>query len=235
MADQSSLATVLATRPSACARTRIRVLVAERHQLVRREIQGILQGDPEIAVVAEGSDGRVTLAAARRVRPHVVILDGTFPDLDGATATREFGRTVADVRVLLVGRDADPETVRTGLRAGAAGYLLKDALDVELIAAVKAVAAGGRFLSAAVERLVVENCVRPATSRGDPDAFSRLTGREREILQLIAEGRTRSDIGHVLALSPSTVDTHRQSMMAKLDLHNVAQLVRFAIRRKLVR
>ena len=212
----------------------IRVLLVDDHTLVRRSLARVLERDPAIRVVGEAADGRAAVRSAQALHPTVVVMDVNLPILNGIDATRAITGAAPDVRVLMLSMHADEVYVRAALQAGTSGYLVKDTADVDLIAGVRSVARGERYLGSAVQRLLVEGCAQ-APGGADTDGFARLSGREREIVQLIAEGLKTREIALFLDLAPKTVETHRKSLMEKLDLHNVAQLVRFAVRSGVVR
>jgi len=213
---------------------KLRVLLVDDHTVVRQGLRRILASDEHIEIVGEAGDGRTAVDLAHRLEPDVVVMDVALPELNGIEATRQLAKRAPKVHVLMLTMHADDVYVRQSLKAGARGYLLKDSEDLDLIKAVKAVGAGGSFFSPAVSRVVLSGYLgdRPA-GEGD-SALGRLTDREREVLQLIAEGKTNKEIGVVLSLSVNTVETHRKHLMEKLDLHNTAELVRFAIRERLV-
>ena len=213
---------------------KLRVLLVDDHTVVRHGLRRILASDEQIEIVGEAGDGRTAVELAHRLAPDVVVMDVALPELNGIEATRQLTKRAPNVHVLMLTMHADDVYVRQSLKAGARGYLLKDSEDLDLIKAVKAVGAGGSFFSPAVSRVVLSGYLgdRPAAENDDP--LGRLTDREREVLQLIAEGKTNKEIGVALALSVNTVETHRKHLMEKLDLHNTAELVRFAIRERLV-
>ncbi len=211
-----------------------RVLLVDDHTLVRQGLRRILESDPGIEIVGEAGNGRTAVELTAQLRPDVVVMDITLPELNGIEATRQITKRDANTRVLIVSMHADHASVRQSLKAGARGYVLKNAEDLELLKAVKVVYRGGSFFSPAVSKLVLVGYLGDTASRGFEDNLALLTGREREVLQLIAEGKTNKEIATDLSVSPNTVESHRQRMMERLDLHNTADLVRFAIRNKLV-
>jgi two-component system response regulator NreC len=213
---------------------KLRVLLVDDHTVVRHGLRRILASDGQIEIVGEAGDGRTAVELAQRLRPDVVVMDVALPELNGIEATRQLAKRAPNVHVLMLTMHADDVYVRQSLKAGAHGYLLKDSEDLDLIKAVKAVGAGGSFFSPAVSRVVLSGYLgdRPVGESDDP--LGRLTDREREVLQLIAEGKTNKEIAGALSLSVNTVETHRKHLMEKLDLHNTAELVRFAIRERLV-
>jgi two-component system response regulator NreC len=184
--------------------------------------------------VGEAGDGRQAVELAQKLQPHVVVMDVALPELNGIEATRQVTKRLPGVHVLMLTMHADDVYVRQSLKAGARGYLLKDSEDLDLIKAVKAVGAGGSFFSPAVSRVVLSGYLSDRTPGEGDDPLGRLTDREREVLQLIAEGKTNKEIAVVLSLSVNTIETHRKHLMEKLDLHNTAELVRFAVRERLV-
>jgi two-component system response regulator NreC len=214
---------------------RITVFLVDDHMLVRRGLRTILDADPELTVVGEAADGLTALAACRRIRPRVVVMDVSLPSMNGIDTARRLTDAVPETRVLILSMHAQELYVRESLKAGAKAYLLKDDADRELIAGVKAVAAGRLYFSPAVERLVVAGVVDDVAARPGRDQFWSLTGREREVMQLIAEGRNTRQIARMLGITAATVNAHRGAAMAKLGLHNTAEIVRFAVRSGVVR
>lgn len=213
---------------------RLRVLLVDDHTVVRQGLRRILASDEQIEIVGEAGDGRTALELAQRLQPHVVVMDVALPELNGIEATRQLAKRAPAAHVLMLTMHADDVYVRQALKAGARGYLLKDSEDLDLIKAVKAVGAGGSFFSPAVSRVVLSGYLGDRLPGDRDEPLARLTDREREVLQLIAEGKTNKEIAAALSLSVNTVETHRKHLMEKLDLHNTAELVRFAIRERLV-
>jgi DNA-binding NarL/FixJ family response regulator len=201
----------------------IRVLVVDDHLLVRRGFRRMLEDDPQITVVAEAGDGPEAVELAFIERPNVVVMDFALPSMNGATATRKIVAGVPETAVLILSMHSEPAYVRNCLDAGARGYLLKNAMDLELVEAVKTLAAGGTVLD---PRVVLS-----------PDASDRppvLSPREMEVLQLIVNGKSNKDIATILKLSVNTVAVHRANIMQALNIHNTAELVVYAIRNGLV-
>jgi DNA-binding NarL/FixJ family response regulator len=215
------------------------VLLVEDHTLVRAGIRALLQNLAGIEVVAEASDGREALRLIKTYQPDVVLMDIAMAGLNGLEATARVTKEFPPVRVIILSMHSNEEYVAQALRAGAAGYLLKDAVAAELELAVTAVARGETYLSPAVSKHVIADYLRRAGG-GEAGGGSELppsdplTPRQREILQLIAEGRSTKEIASTLHLSVKTVETHRTQLMARLDIHDVAGLVRYAIRIGLV-
>lgn len=208
---------------------KIRVLLADDHALVRQGFRLILSAQPDIEIVGEAGNGRETLELVEKLRPDVVVMDVAMPEMNGIEATRRLAALAPRTRVLALSMHKDSVYVREILRAGARGYLLKDAFDRDLVAAVRAVAAGEGYLSPAVSEAVLSDYRRHVS-----DPLDLLTSREREVLQLIAEGKTNKEIASILNLSVYTVDAHRGRIMEKLNVHTVSELVRFAVRAGLV-
>ena len=201
----------------------ITVLLVDDHGLVRRGFRRMLEDEPDIQVVGEASDGNDAVEAAARLHPAVVVMDFALPSMNGAVATRCILKTRPETAVLILSMHSEPSYVRTCLDAGARGYLLKNAMDLELVDAVKRVAAGERVLDQRLGSL----------AEREEDAPS-LTTRELEVLQLIVLGRSNKEIAALLGLSANTVAVHRANIMQALDIHNTAELVVYAIRKGLV-
>ena len=208
---------------------RIRILLADDHAVVRQGFKMILNAQADMEIVGEAGNGRQAVELAEQLRPDVVVMDVSMPELNGIEATRRLASSVPHARVVALSMHKDSVYVREILRAGARGYLLKDAVDEDLIAAVRAVSRGEGYLSPGVADAVLTDYRQHVS-----DPIDLLTTREREVLQLIAEGKTNKDIATLLKLSVYTVDAHRGRIMEKLNLHSTGELVRFAIRKGLV-
>jgi DNA-binding NarL/FixJ family response regulator len=215
--------------------SRLRILLADDHTVVRQGLRKILEAKPQWEVVAEAADGREAVRQAEEFKPDIAIVDVAMPLLNGIEAVRQIVRKVSGTRVLVLSMHNDEAYVTQMLRAGAAGYLLKDSADVDLLQAVEAVAAGKSFFSPAIARVIADDYVRQLEDRGASDRYELLSEREREIFQLIAEGKTNKEIAALLFLSPSTVDTHRSRIMEKLDVHSAAEIVLYAVRKGVIR
>ena len=212
--------------------TRLRVLLADDHTLVRAGLRKLLESMPEIEVVGEADDGLALLQLAQQLQPNLVLMDIAMPGLNGLETTARLGKTQPDVRVIILSMHQNEEYVRQALRNGAVAYLLKDSAPMELELALKAVLRGETYLSPAVSRGIVTDYVQRL--RADEQPGDALTPRQREVLQLVAEGHSTKEIARRLDLSVKTVDTHRSQLMKQLDIHEVAGLVRYAMRNGLI-
>ena len=228
LANLATFAAMPSARP-------IAVLLVDDHTLVRRGLRSILGAQPGIMVVGEAADGLTAVASSRRLAPAVVVMDVTLPELNGIDATRRITEADGRVRVLMLSMHANEVYVRESLKAGASGYVLKDGADTELVAGIDAVASGRRYFSPSIERLLIEGCLKRAANDDAEERFWSLTGREREVMQLIAEGRNTRQIARMLGVAVATVASHRAATMEKLGLHNTAEIVRFAVRSGVVR
>ena len=213
---------------------KLRILLADDHTLMRQGLRKILEACPDWEVVAEASTGREAVREALSAEPDVVILDIGMPLLNGIEATRQILRRRPNTRVLILSMHADEAYILRALQAGARGYLLKDSADTDLIRGVTAVAAGKSFFSPAVASVMLDDHVRRMAEKGIADRFDSLSEREREIFQLVAEGHSNKEIADLLSVGPATVETHRAHILQKLDVHNTAELVLYAVRRGLV-
>ncbi|MGA2737889.1 MAG: response regulator transcription factor [Bryobacteraceae bacterium] len=210
-------------------REKIHILLADDHAVVRQGFKMILAAQPDMEIVGEAGNGREALDLAGQLQPDVIVMDVAMPELNGIEATRRVAEVSPRSRVLALSMHKDSVYVREILRAGARGYLLKDSIASDLLAAVRAIARGEGYLSPGVSDAVLNDYRRHVT-----DPIDLLTSREREVLQMIAEGKTNKDIATVLNLSVYTVDAHRGRIMEKLNVHSVTDLVRFAVRCGLV-
>jgi DNA-binding NarL/FixJ family response regulator len=208
----------------------IRILIADDHGIVAEGLKHLIEAQPDMQVVALVGDGREAVQQAREVQPDVVLMDLSMPELNGADATRAILERDAKCRVIVHSMYAQREYVRRALKAGAAGYVVKRSAAKEVVEAIRAVHAGQRYLSPRVADVVLEDY----TDDKQDDLLSRLSAREREVLQLLAEGRTGAQIAERLSLSQKTVETYRARLVEKLGIRDLAGLVRFAIQRGLV-
>lgn len=207
----------------------MKILVADDHTLVRAGLTSLIARLPEMEVVGEAADGRQALRMVRDLQPDMVLMDIAMPGLNGLEAAERIHGIHPQTKIIILSMHASEEYVAQALKAGASGYLLKDAATSELEMALKSVAAGQFYLSPAISRQVVDNYLR-----GGPTGVELLTPRQREILQLIAEGKSTRDIAETLHLSVKTVETHRAQLMERLDIHDVAGLIRYALKKGLI-
>ena len=214
--------------------SKVRILLGDDHTLVRNGLRKILQERTDWEVVAEAGNGRDAVRQALELKPDIAILDITMPLLNGIEVTRQVVRRQPDLRVLILSMHATEAYVVQALKAGATGYLLKDSADTELIRAVMALASGKSYFSPAVSKIMLDDYVRHLDQAGIADRYDSLSEREREIFQLIAEGHSNKEIAGLLFLSPATIDTHRAHILQKLDVHNTAELVLYAVRRGVI-
>jgi len=213
---------------------KLQIVLADDHTLVRQGFRKILEEQTEWEVIAEASDGRDAVRQTLDLKPHVVILDIAMPVLNGVEAARQIVRRLPGAGVLVLSMYCREIYVTQVLQAGARGYLLKDSADRELIRAVAAVSQGRSFFSPAVAKLMLDDHVRDLAGRGISDRYDTLSEREREVFQLIAEGRSNKETANLLYISLSTVETHRARIMEKLDVHSAAEIVLYAVRRGVV-
>jgi DNA-binding NarL/FixJ family response regulator len=212
--------------------TPTRIMLADDHLLVRAGLKKLLESTPNVDVVGEADDGLTLVTLATQLQPDVVLMDIAMPGLNGLEATARLLKILPQTRVVILSMHQNEEYVRQALRHGAAGYLLKDAAPAELEHAIKAVLHGETYLSPAVSKGVLSDYVQRL--RGDDQPGELLTSRQREVLQLVAEGHSTKEIARRLDLSIKTVDTHRSQLMKQLDIHEVAGLVRYAMRMGLI-
>jgi DNA-binding NarL/FixJ family response regulator len=224
----------------------MKVLLVDDHRIVREGLKSLLAAQPDMQVVAEAADGRQAVQLAKEMAPDVVVMDVAMPQLNGIEATRQIAADEPGMKVVALSMHSDRRFVSEALKAGASGYVLKDGAFDELISAIRAVVSDRVYLSPRVAGVVVEDYVRRLPARngngghanpGTADeaaarrgAFDALTPREREVLQLMAEGYATKEVAHRLHVSVKTVETHRRQIMEKLDLHSVAELTKYAIR-----
>jgi DNA-binding NarL/FixJ family response regulator len=212
----------------------IRILLADDHTVVRKGLRLLLESQPDFEVIADAADGREAVALAEAHQPDVVVMDIAMPTLNGIEAARQIAAKVPKAAIVFLSMHVDEGYVLKALKAGARAYLLKDSAEHDLIAAVKAVNAGKAFFSPSVSKLMVEDYLRQMEDRHVEDSYELLTGREREILQLLAEGQTSKDVASLLGLSPHTVETHRGNILQKLNLHSTAELILYAVRKGVI-
>ncbi len=213
----------------------MRVVLADDHAIVRRGLRSLIEAEPGITVVAEAGDGLEAVRLCEEHQPDVVVLDIAMPLLNGIDVAARLQKGERRPRVVILSMHTDESYILRALAAGAQAYLLKDATDEELIPALRTVMGGKPFFSAAVAAVLVEDYVHHLRARGLNDSFHLLTAREREVLQLLAEGRSNKEVAALLDLGLSTVETHRANLMQKLNLHNTAEIVLYAVRKGMIR
>lgn len=211
----------------------MRILVADDHGIVRRGLRSLLESQPGV-VVDEASDGLEALRLCSETTPDILILDIAMPKMNGIEVASRVQKLERPPRVIVLSMHSDESYIIRALAAGARGYLLKDATDEDLLPAVRAVTAGRPFFSPAVTAVLMEDYVRQLQARGLADTYHLLTDREKEVLQLLAEGRSNKDVALLLDVGVSTVETHRANLMHKLNLHNTAEIVLYAVRKRLI-
>ena len=213
---------------------KIRVLLADDHQLMRSGIRLMLEREADLSVVGEAGDGREAVALAKSLRPDVVVMDIGMANLNGIEAAQQMTGDRPEIAVVMLSMHSDESYVLRALKAGARGYLLKDSAEADLIKAVHAVAGGKSFFSPAVSKVLLDDYVRKLRRSGTEDAYDLLTPREREVLQLIAEGKSNKDIANLLNLSVYTVESHRANLMEKLHVRGLPELILYAVRKGII-
>jgi RNA polymerase sigma factor (sigma-70 family) len=213
---------------------KIRVLIADDHGIVRKGLRLQLEQNKSFEVVGEAADGRDALRMAEELVPDVVIMDIAMPNLNGIQATAQMVKKSPQIGVIILSMFSDETYLTRTLSAGAKGYLLKESADADLDNAVRAVAEGKPFFSADITKTLLEDYMRQLQQRGLEDSYDLLTEREKEILQLLAEGKSNKDIASMLNLSVNTVETHRTRIMQKLNLHSAAEIVLYAVRKRII-
>jgi DNA-binding NarL/FixJ family response regulator len=211
-----------------------RILLADDHTLVRQGLRRILEERPDWRVIAETGNGLEAVSLAAELQPDVVVLDIGMPMLNGLEAARQIAKKAPAARVLILSMHADEVHITKAVEAGAVGYLVKDSADTELVKAVTATADGTSYFSPAAAAVLLDEYRRSIAGRGVTDRYDLLSDREREVLQLMAEGRSTKAIAALLGVSPATIETHRAHVFEKLDLHSVAGAVLYAVRRGLI-
>ena len=210
----------------------IKIVLADDHKIMRKGLRALIDSHSGLTVVEEAHNGRIAVELARKLLPDVVIMDVAMPDLNGIEATRRIIAELSHTKVIALSMHFDKEFVIAMLKVGALGYLLKDCAVEELICAIRAVMNNKIYLSRTISDIVIDDYMR-SLSKDEVSILSTLTGREREVLQLIAEGKTTKEIASCLHVSINTIDTHRRQVMEKLDMHNIAELTKYAIRKGL--
>ena len=212
----------------------IRILLADDHVVMRRGLRLLIETQPGLSVVAEASDGSEAVTEAQATKPDVAVLDIAMPKLNGVEAAQRIHEALPDAAILILSMHADEAYVLRALRAGARGYLLKDSAEGDLIEAIRKVHGGKTFFSPEISRMLAEDYVREIRTHGFVDSYELLTAREREILHLLAQGKSNKEIAALWTLSPYTVETHRRNLHEKLNLRNFADLVLYAVRKGII-
>ena len=212
----------------------VRILIADDHAIIRRGLRALLAHEPGFDVVAEACDGREALDLAERERPHVAILDISMPLLNGLEAARQISAKFEEMRLVMLTVHADESYLLNSLKAGARGYVLKSSSEFEIVEAVRAVSQGKAYFSPKVSRMLADEYMRHLEDKHMEDSYDLLTSRERQILQLLAEGQSNKDVATILDLSPTTVICHRQHIFQKLNFHTLADLILYAIRKGVI-
>ena len=214
--------------------TKTRILLADDHDIVRKGLRYLLDRREEIQVVGEAVDGREAAKLAEELAPDIVIIDIGMPLLNGIDAAAAIVKKNPKISVIILSMHSDEDYVLRALTAGVKGYLLKDTVEVDLLRAIESVQKRRTFFSPAITEVLLEDYVRQLQDKGLQDSFDLLTQREREVLQLLAEGKSNKEVATILNVSPLTVDTHRSNLMQKLNLHSTAEIVLYAVRKKLI-
>jgi DNA-binding NarL/FixJ family response regulator len=212
----------------------IRILLADDHTVVRDGLRSMLEHESDMAVVAEAADGRESVRMAEAQAPDVVVMDLAMPIMNGMEATRRILSANPRIGVVILSMHQDESYVLGSLKAGAKGYLLKDSMRSEVVQAIRAVAEGRSFLTRKISRILQEDYISRLQQRGLEDRFDLLSDREREVLQMVAEGRANKEVANLLNISLTTVETHRAHILQKLDIHSVPELILYAVRRGII-
>lgn len=212
----------------------IRILLADDHTVMRRGLRLLLESQPDFSVVAEAADGRQAVEQAEATQPDVAVVDIAMPNLSGIEAAQRIATALPQTAIVILSMHSDESYVLRALKVGAKGYLLKDSAEGDLIDAIKAVHQGKTFFSPEISKMLVEDYVREIRTRGAEDSYDLLTSREREILQLLAERKSNKEIALALNLSVYTIETHRRNLQEKLNLHSLAELILYAVRKGII-
>jgi len=212
----------------------IRILLADDHTVMRNGLRLLLERQPDLQVVGEAADGREAVDLAEAAKPDVVVMDIAMPHLNGVEAARQITTRCPHTAIAILSMHSDESYVIRSLKAGARAYLLKDSAEADLIAAIQAIMKGQSFFSPAVRKILKEDYMRQLDEMGAEDTYELLTTREREVLQLVAEGKSNKDVANLLNLSLYTVETHRTHILQKLNLHSVPELILYAVRKGII-
>ena len=212
----------------------IRIVLADDHAVLRSGLRALLERNADFQVVGEANDGRELIKLVAELEPHVVVTDIGMPNLNGTEATHQITAKHPHVSVIMLSMHSDEAYVLRALKAGARGYLLKESVEADLLAAIRAVSDGKAYFSPAISALLVQDYVRQLRDKDVEDSYELLSSREREILQLVAEGKSNKDVANMLNLSVYTVETHRSNILQKLNLHSVPELILYAVRKGVI-
>jgi two-component system, NarL family, response regulator NreC len=212
----------------------IRILLADDHTIIRSGLRLLLEQQPDFRVIAEASDGREAVDLVSKGHPDIAVLDIGMPQLNGIEATRQIVAAEPATQVVILSMHADEGYVLRALKAGARAYILKNSAEADLIRAIRSVAEGKSFFSPAIGKMLLEDYVRQIRDKQVEDSYDLLTPREREVLQLVAEGKTNKEVANILQLSVHTVDAHRANVLQKLGLHGVPELILYAVRKGII-
>jgi two-component system, NarL family, response regulator NreC len=212
----------------------VKVLLADDHGIVRKGLRFVLESEPDMEVVAEASNGREAVRLCEQYQPEIAIVDIAMPQLNGIEAVSQIRKASPGTQSMVLSMHSDETYILRALSAGAKGYILKDAVEDEILPAVRSVLKGKSYFSPAIAKTLLEDYVRYLRQRGLEDSYDLLTDREKEILQLLAEGRSNKEVANLLNLSVTTVETHRTNMMQKLGLHSAAEIVLYAVRKRII-
>jgi RNA polymerase sigma factor (sigma-70 family) len=210
------------------------VLIADDHGVVRKGLRLLLEQYPELAVIGEAANGREAVTMAAALSPQIVVLDVAMPILNGIEAAEQILKVNSKMGIIILTMHADESYLLRALNVGVKGYLLKESAEEDLLLAIRAVANGKPFFSRAINETLLEDYMRMLKQQGLSDTFDLLTAREKEVLQLLAEGKTNKEVAQLLDVSPYTVESHRTNLMQKLGIHNTAEIVLYAVRKRLV-
>ena len=211
-----------------------RVLIADDHGVVRQGLRTLLEKSPEVDVVGEAADGREAVRLAAELHPNIVVMDIAMPLLNGIDAAAQIIARDPGIQVIILSMHSDESYILRALNAGAKGYLLKDAAEGDILPAVRTVASGRPYFSPVIAATLLDEYLQTMKKHKVQDSYDLLTDREKEVLQLLAEGKTNKEVAALLNLSPYTVESHRTNLMQKLNLHNTAEIVLYAVRKNLI-
>jgi len=210
------------------------VLIADDHGIVRQGLRALLEKSPDVSVVGEASDGREAVRLAAELRPNIVVMDIAMPMLNGVDATSQILSRDPEIKVIILSMHSDESYILRALSAGAKGYLLKDSAEGDILPAVQTVAKGRPYFSPVIASTLLDEYLQTMKKNKVRDSYDLLSEREKEVLQLLAEGKSNKEVASVLNLSPYTIESHRTSLMQKLNLHNTAEIVLYAVRKNII-